>query len=157
MAFAPSNMQIEIPAFAAGNAIPKRYTAEGENVSPAMSWHGAPAETAAFAVICHDPDAPLVQNGIYGFVHWVLYNLDASTTELTENTDIGSIGPNDFGEHGYGGPMPPENHGTHHYYFWVLALDKALSLPDGLSLTELLEKVEPHLIGMDRLIGTYER
>ncbi|NNC22911.1 YbhB/YbcL family Raf kinase inhibitor-like protein [Salinisphaera sp. USBA-960] len=157
MAFALSNMHIETPAFAAGDAIPMRHSAEGDNLSPALSWQGAPAETSAFAVICHDPDAPLVQNGTYGFVHWVLYNLDADTMHLDEATDLGTTGPNDFGEHGYGGPMPPEGHGTHNYYFWVLALDEPVALPDGLNLPQLLAHVEPHLIGMDRLIGTYER
>lgn len=157
MAFALSNIQIESPAFASREPVPRRHSAEGDNISPALSWQGAPAETAAFAVVCHDPDAPLVQNGTYGFVHWVLYNLDAETTQLDEATGAGSSGPNDFGERGYGGPMPPENHGVHNYYFWVLALDEWLSLPEGLSLPELLERVEPHLIGMERLIGTYQR
>lgn len=157
MAFALSSIQIESPAFAAGEPIPQHHSAEGDNISPALSWQGAPPETAAFAVVCHDPDAPLVQNGTYGFVHWVLYNLDAATTHLDEGTQIGSTGPNDFGERGYGGPMPPEGHGVHHYYFWVLAIDESLSLPEGLTLPQLLEHVEPHLIGMERLIGIYER
>ncbi|WP_280546445.1 MULTISPECIES: YbhB/YbcL family Raf kinase inhibitor-like protein [unclassified Halomonas] len=157
MAFALSTMQLESSAFAAGGAIPTQHTGEGDDISPALSWQGAPEGTKGFAVICHDPDAPLVQNGSYGFVHWVLYNLPASTSALKEGSGEGTAGLNDFGKTGYGGPMPPDGHGVHQYYFWVLALDKATDLPGGLSLPELLKQVEPHLIGMNRLVGTYQR
>jgi Raf kinase inhibitor-like YbhB/YbcL family protein len=157
MAFALSDMQLKSSAFQTQGRIPVQYTAEGDNISPALSWSGAPDNAQAFAVICHDPDAPLVQNGVYGFVHWLLYNLPGTTTELAENTGEGTAGGNDFGEQGYGGPMPPEGHGVHQYYFWVLALDKDLNLPAGLSLSEFLTQVEPHLLGMNRLIGTYQR
>ncbi|MEX2353450.1 MAG: YbhB/YbcL family Raf kinase inhibitor-like protein, partial [Gammaproteobacteria bacterium] len=78
-------------------------------------------------------------------------------TELAEGTDEYTAGVNNFGNPGYGGPMPPEGHGTHHYYFWVLALDREFNLKKGLSLWELLKEIEPALIGMNRLIGTYER
>ena len=157
MAFALSTMQLDSSAFAAGGSIPKQYTGEGKDVSPALSWQGVPEGTKGFALICHDPDAPLVQNGSYGFVHWVLYNLPASTTSLEDNSGEGTSGINDMGKVGYNGPMPPEGHGVHHYYFWLLALDKATDLPEGLSLPELLRQVEPHLLGMNRLVGTYRR
>lgn len=157
MGFALSDMRLSSSAFAAGTAIPQKFTGEGEDVSPELLWTDAPVGTQGFAVVCHDPDAPLVQHGSYGFVHWTLYNLPASITELAEGADVGTPGGNDFGNQGYGGPMPPEGHGVHHYYFWVLALDKALDLPAGLSLPELLDNVEPYLLGMNRLIGTYER
>lgn len=157
MAFALSAMQLNSDAFDAHQPIPARYTGAGEDVSPALSWSGTPDGTKAFAVICHDPDAPLVENGGYGFVHWVLYNLPASTAALDEGTQAGTAGSNHFGNTGYGGPMPPEGHGVHQYYFWVLALDEDLDLPAGLGLQELLSRVEPHLLGMNRLIGTYRR
>ncbi|MFC3282502.1 YbhB/YbcL family Raf kinase inhibitor-like protein [Litchfieldella rifensis] len=157
MAFALSTMQLESSAFEPRGRIPAKYSGEGEDVSPALAWRDPPQGTQAFAVICHDPDAPLVKNGSYGFVHWVLYNLPASTTRLEEGADTGTAGANDFGKQGYGGPMPPEGHGLHHYYFWVLALDSELDLPAGLSLSEFLHKAEPHLVGMNRLVGTYQR
>ncbi|WP_372613451.1 YbhB/YbcL family Raf kinase inhibitor-like protein [Halomonas sp.] len=157
MAFALSTMTLESSAFGPQGAIPTKYSAEGDNVSPALSWRDAPEGTQGFAVVCHDPDAPLVQNGRYGFVHWVLYNLPGDITNLEEGTSAGTVGNNDYGKTGYGGPMPPEGHGIHQYYFWVLALDKATELPEGLSLGELLTKVEPHLLGMNRLVGTYQR
>ena len=80
-----------------------------------------------------------------------------STRELAEGTTDFVAGTNDFGNEGYGGPMPPEGHGPHHYFFWVLALDAAPKLPAGLDLWTLLEKIEPHVLGMNRLVGTYRR
>ncbi len=158
MAFALSTLRVTSPAFDDGAGIPARYTGEGDDISPAIVWQDAPQGTKGFALICHDPDAPLVQNGTYGFVHWVLYNIPASTTSLEEASRVGTKGKNDFGKLGYGGPMPPEGHGVHRYYFWVLALDKPTDdLPEGLSLRDLLIKVEPHLLGMNRLVGTYRR
>jgi len=157
MGFALSDMQVKSTAFQQRGAIPTKHTGEGDDVSPPLSWSGAPEGTKSFAVICHDPDAPLVKPGTYGFVHWVLYNLPADTTSLDEGTGMGTVGANDFGKTGYGGPMPPEGHGVHHYFFWVLALDKEVSLEPGLTLWEFLEKIEPNLIGMNRLVGTYTR
>ena len=158
MGFALSNMQLTSPAFKQGGRIPAKYTGEGENVSPALSWSGAPAGTQSFVVFCHDPDAPLITpRGTYGFVHWVLYNIPASVTSLDERTRAFTAGKNDFGKTGYGGPMPPNGHGAHHYYFWILALDNAPELEGGFSLWELLQEIEPHVIGMNRLVGMYAR
>lgn len=157
MGFALSDLTVTSPAFAQGGAIPSRHTGEGEDVSPPLSWSRAPEGTRSFAVICHDPDAPLVSGGTYGFVHWVLYNIPGSVTSLEEGTGEHTRGRNDFGKTGYGGPMPPNGHGVHRYYFWVLALDRELALEPGLTLWQLLERIEPHLLGMNRLVGTYER
>ncbi|MDX1606080.1 MAG: YbhB/YbcL family Raf kinase inhibitor-like protein [Candidatus Competibacterales bacterium] len=157
MGFAISDMQVTSDAFQARGGIPARYTGEGADVSPPLAWTGAPEGAQSFAVICHDPDAPLVQPGTYGFVHWVLYDLPASTTRLEEGTDAGTAGVNDFGKSGYGGPMPPEGHGVHHYFFWVLALDRKLDLAPGLNLWQFLERTEPYILGMNRLVGTYQR
>src|SRR5690625_2868797 len=157
MAFALSTMQLESPAFQAHGAIPAQHTGEGADTSPALSWRDAPEGTKGYAIICHDPEAPLGQQGRYGFVHSLLYNLPASTTDLAEAAREGTSGKNDVGKLGYAGPMPPEGHGVHHYYFWVLALDKPTDLPEGLGLQELLKQLEPHLLGMNRLIGTYQR
>lgn len=157
MGFALSSMQLSSPAFEANGAIPAKHTGEGVDVSPALSWRDAPDGTKSFAVICHDPDAPLVTPGRYGFVHWVLYNIPGSATDLAEGTDEHTQGVSDFGKPGYGGPMPPEGHGVHNYFFWLLALDRALDLEAGLGMWDLLREVEPHVIGMNRLVGTYRR
>ena len=158
MGFALSDMQLTSTAFDDGGVIPSQYTGVGVDVSPALSWTGAPAETKAFAVICHDPDAPLVSpGGTYGFVHWVLYNIPGSTSGLGEGSSDFTNGKNDFGNEAYGGPMPPEGHGKHRYYFWVLALDKEIELEAGLTMWQLLARVEANLIGMNRMVGTFER
>ncbi|MGD8416483.1 MAG: YbhB/YbcL family Raf kinase inhibitor-like protein [Pseudomonadales bacterium] len=157
MGFALSDMQLTSTAFKEDGPIPGKHTGEGDDVSPPLTWNGAPSAAKSFAVVCHDPDAPLVTPGHYGYVHWVLYNIPASVSELAEGTTGFTAGRNDFGNRNYGGPMPPPGHGTHRYYFWVLALDEDLDLPAGLGLWELLERIEPNVIAMNRLVGTYRR
>lgn len=158
MGFALSDMTLTSSAFEPGTSIPAKHTGEGEDISPALSWSNPPEGTKSFAVICHDPDAPLVTpRGTYGFVHWVLYNIPASVSSLDEGMKEHTSGKSDFGKLGYGGPMPPNGHGTHQYYFWVLALNDELNLEAGLTLWELLERIEPQVTGMNRLVGLYER
>lgn len=157
MKFALSDMQLTSSAFAQGGPIPARHTGEGEDTSPPLEWSDAPDGARSFAVVCHDPDAPVVSAGGYGFVHWVLYNIPAGVTRLAEGGADYSTGPSDFGKPGYGGPMPPNGHGTHRYFFWVLALGREPDLEPGLTLRQLLETVEPDVLGMNRLLGTYER
>ena len=157
MGFALSAMTLTSAAFEQGGRIPARHTGEAEDVSPALAWSDVPEGTKSFAVICHDPDAPLIKPGTYGFVHWVLYGIPGSAAELAEGVGEYVQGVNDFGNAGYGGPMPPEGHGTHHYFFWLLALDAELDLPSGLTMWDLLQRIEPNVIGMNRLVGTYAR
>ena len=158
MPFAPSKMSLSSSAFERFGRIPAKHTGEGEDVSPTLSWKDAPEGTKSFVVICHDPDAPLVSpNGTYGFVHWVLYGIPSSVVSLSEGTGEFIAGTNDMGNTGYNGPMPPNGHGVHAYYFWVIALDAAPELEPGLRMWDLLKKIEPHIIGMNRLVGTYER
>ena len=157
MGFALSDMTLTSSAFDRGEPIPTKHTGEGEDVSPALVWNGQPEGTRSFALICHDPDAPLVKPGTYGFVHWVLYGIPGAIAELPEGVGDYIQGTNDFGNPGYGGPMPPEGHGTHHYFFWLLALDADPELKPGLTMWELLEKIEPNVIAMNRLVGTYTR
>ena len=157
MGFALSSMTLHSPSFEDRGTIPTRHTGEGEDISPALTWSGAPDGTESFAILCHDPDAPLIKPGTYGFVHWTLYGIPGSAHGLSEGSSEYVQGSNDFGNAGYGGPMPPEGHGTHHYFFWLLALDTSPDLEPGLSMWELLERIEPHVIGMNRLVGTYAR
>ena len=157
MGFAISELQLKSSSFENLEKIPQKHNGEGSDVSPALQWTNVPGDTKSFAIICHDPDAPLISPGTYGFVHWVLYNIPASVTELPEATKDYTAGTNDAPKEGYMGPMPPQGHGTHHYFFWILALDKELNLEPGLTMWQLLERIEPHVIGMNRLVGTYER
>jgi hypothetical protein len=157
MGFALSTMQLTSSAFETLGAIPQKHTGEGADVSPALAWSDAPESTKSFALICHDPDAPLIRPGAYGFVHWVLYDIPASASGLAEGAADYTAGLNDMDHAGYNGPMPPPGHGRHHYYFWLLALDAAPKLKPGLTLWQLLGQIEPHVIGMNRLVGTYAR
>lgn len=157
MGFALSDIELSSTVFQQRGDIPKKHTGEGKDVSPPLSWSNVPEGTKSFALICHDPDAPLVTPGGYGFVHWVLYNIPASVTQLAEGDEGHTSGANNFGRNGYGGPMPPNGHGVHHYFFWILALDVETELEPGLSMDQLLTRIEPNVIGMNRLVGVYAR
>ena len=157
MGFALSEIELVSSAFQPLGDIPKKYTGESVDVSPPLSWSNVPRGTRSFALICHDPDAPLITPGSYGFVHWVLYNIPVTVTQLAENENSYTNGVTNFGRSGYGGPMPPEGHGMHHYFFWILALDAETELKPGLSMEELLREIEPNVIGMNRLVGMYTR
>ncbi len=157
MKFALSDLRVSSPAFEEGGRIPAKHTGEGQDTSPPLEWSTVPAGTRSFAMICHDPDAPVVSSGGYGFIHWVLCNIPGTATGLPEGVGDHAAGLSDFGKPGYGGPMPPNGHGTHRYFFWLLALDREPDLESGLTLRQLLETIEPHVLGMNRLMGTYER
>jgi len=157
MSFAISDMQLTSSAFGDGERIPTRHTGEGEDVSPPLAWTDPPDGTESFALICHDPDAPLISPGTYGFVHWVLYGIPGSVRELPEGVSEYTCGSNNFGKRCYGGPMPPEGHGTHRYFFWLFALGSEFEFDPGLTMWDLLRKIEPEVIGMNRLMGTYSR
>jgi len=134
--------------------IPDRHSGYGDNISPALQWSGAPNGTKEFALICHDPDAPLPR----GFTHWVIYGMPPDTTGIAERGGgTFTQGPNGTGKSEYFGPMPPEGHGLHHYYFWLYALDKALGLKAGLDRDALLPAIEDHVIEQARLVGVYKR
>ena len=146
-----AELRIHSPAFEGHKRIPDKFTSNGENVAPPLEWSGAPEGTQAFAIIVHDPDAPLVD----GFTHWVAYGISSDTTSLPEGGEGPTQGVHSMGEEGYTGPAPPPGHGTHHYYFWVYALDEDLELPPNLDRRALLERIEDHVIEQARLIGTY--
>src|SRR6266568_3983852 len=114
-------LSLTSPAFTDGGAIPSKYTCDAgqQNPSPALAWKDAPANAKSFVLILHDPDAPMAG----GFTHWVLFDIPASTKELPENFQPGSVGMSGnsgFRRAGYGGPCPPT--GSHHYhYMWSAA------------------------------------
>lgn len=157
MPFAISEMQLKSPAFENRGRIPEKHTGYGEDISPTLEWTRIPEGTKSLALICHDPDAPLVLPGTYGFVHWVLYNIPGTATGLPEGTKDYTSGINDAGNQGYNGPKPPPGHGVHHYFWWLLALKEELNLDPGLTQWQLLERIEPYLIGMNRIVGVYEK
>ena len=147
------DLKITSDAFGHHEAIPAKHSTEGEDVAPALEWTGVPDGTKAFAVVVHDPDAPLVD----GFTHWVAYGIDGTATGIPEGGGGVVNGANDMGNAGYNGPAPPPGHGNHHYYFWVYALREDPALDPGLSRSELLEQIEDLVIEQARLVGTYKR
>ena len=146
------DLSIRSEAFEGHGKIPERHTSDGEDVAPALEWSGVPEGTQSFALVCHDPDAPLVD----GFTHWVAYNISGDAGGLPEGGEGATHGVNSVGNEGYNGPAPPPGHGRHHYYFWVYALDEDLGLEPGLDRRALLERIEDHVIEQARTIGTYE-
>lgn len=146
-----ADLRLTSPAFEHHERIPAKHASDGEDVAPELAWSGVPDGTAAFAIVVHDPDAPLVD----GFTHWVAYGISGDATELPEGGGEATSGVNSFGEPGYNGPAPPPGHGTHHYYFWIYALDQDLDLPSGLDRQALLAQIEDHVIEQARLVGTY--
>ncbi len=151
-------MELKSSAYRAGSAIPARYSCDGDNISPAMAWKGAPARTKSFALILHDPDAP--SRG--GFTHWVIYNMDAKLNQLVENIPrqgnvarLGMQGKNDASQIGYMGPCPPS--GTHRYVARLFALDTMLRLKPGATQKELEAAMCGHILETATLIGTYAR
>jgi Raf kinase inhibitor-like YbhB/YbcL family protein len=147
-----ADLRVSSPAFGGHGRIPERHTGDADDVSPPIEWSGAPEGTRSFAVVVHDPDAPLVD----GFTHWVLYGIPGDATGLEEGTEDHVSGKNSLGNARYNGPAPPPGHGVHHYYFWVYALDDELELDPGLDRRALLERIEDHVIEQARVIGTYE-
>ncbi|MFG1294769.1 MULTISPECIES: YbhB/YbcL family Raf kinase inhibitor-like protein [Xanthobacter] len=112
-------MRLFSSAFANGEPLPRRFTCDGENLSPPLQWAGVPAATRSFALVCSDPDAP---RGT--FHHWAMFDLPPTLTALAEGqTPLGIRGAlNDFGKQGYAGPCPPRGHGSHHYVFELFAV-----------------------------------
>lgn len=141
-------------AFEPGGRIPKKHTGEGPDVSPPLGWSGIPDGTKEIALVCDDPDAPRAEP----WVHWVVYKIPARSEGLAEGSAGETLeGKNDFGETGYGGPMPPPGHGVHHYHFKIYALDTELELDVGATKAQLLEAMKDHILAEGELVGTYER
>lgn len=144
-------------AFKHEAAIPVRYTCTDADLSPELTWSGAPDATASFALIMDDPDAPGST-----WVHWIVFNLPADTTTLPEGINSDDDlpgdalhGQNSWRRSDYGGPCPPS--GTHRYFFKLYALDSTLDLAPGATKTDVLAAMEGHILAETQLIGTYHK
>ena len=148
-------IRVSSPDFAEGGRIPKRNASapEGENVPPALSWSNVPPGAKELALVCDDPDAPSPEP----WVHWVVYGIPASAAGLPLAAKGAVLGLSSWKAAGWGGPLPPEGDGTHHYRFTVYALDERLSLPPGTTKAHLLEAMERHVLAQGTLVGTYSR
>jgi len=140
-------------AFNDGQPIPTKYSCDGANQSPAISWGNPPAATKSFALVIDDPDAP---SGI--FRHWGVFDIPGSARSIGGGEHLGTEVANDFGKPSYGGPCPPKGHGAHHYHFKLFALDTAaLGLPATAKVADVENAARQHAIAEGELIGTYER
>ncbi len=149
--------EITSTAFAAGEKIPRKFTCDGDDISPPLQWNDPPPNTQSFALISDDPDAP-----VGTWVHWVLYNLPGKTTSLAEAvpskdelSDGSRHGRSSWGRSAYGGPCPPG--GTHRYFFKLYALDMVLELAAGAGKEQLLKAMEGHILAQAELMGLYAR
>jgi Raf kinase inhibitor-like YbhB/YbcL family protein len=151
----PAPLQLSSSAFANEGTIPAKFTCDGSNISPALSWTEPPAGTKSFAIIIEDKYAPPAS-----FIHWVIYNIPASTRALQEAVPTeaqlsdGSLqGKNSAGTPGYQGPCPPS--GTHRYVFTLYALDSMLSLSGSANKLGLTLAMDGHILSTAELIGTF--
>jgi Raf kinase inhibitor-like YbhB/YbcL family protein len=143
---------LESRAFENAQAIPARFSCEGEDVSPSLRWSNVPEGTRSLALVADDPDAP---GGV--FTHWLGWGLDPAGEGLGEGESAPREGENDFGTPGYRGPCPPPGHGRHRYVFRLYALDTELELGAGAAKAELERAIEEHVLTIAELVGTYER
>lgn len=153
----PASLALSSAAFTNGQKIPDKYTCQGANVSPPLSWSGVPQGAQSFALITEDMDGP---SGI--ITHWIIFNIPASARELAEAIPQGDFsdgtlqGNNVRGQAGFTGPCPPP--GTlHRYQFTLFALDQMLSLKSGATRAEFLAAIQGHIVGLASLMGIYQR
>ncbi len=152
------SFQVTSPAFAAGQAVPRQYTCDGADQSPALQWSEAPSGTVTFALVVDDPDAP-----VGDWVHWVAWNIPAASHGMAENftrqeqlPDGTRQGQNDFQEVGYNGPCPPPGK-AHRYFFRVYAVDRKLDLAPGATRAQLESALKGHILAEAELVGTFRR
>jgi Raf kinase inhibitor-like YbhB/YbcL family protein len=149
------SLQLTSDAFTNGQSIPVKYSCRGKNISPALAWNEPPAGIESFALIVDDPDAPMGT-----WVHWVLFNIPASSRNLQEDLPASggngmSTGKNSSGNTHYDGPCPPS--GTHRYFFKLYALDTTLSLSPGTTKEQLLQAMQGHILAQGELMGTFSK
>ena len=148
-------------AFGRNSEIPTRYTCEGDDISPALSWTDVPANAKSLVLIVDDPDAPDPAAPKMTWVHWVLYNVPASASGLPEAVEAQDLPPgtkegvNDWKRTGYGGPCPPI--GRHRYFHKLYALDVALPDMGRPTKADLEKAIEGHVLAQAELIGTYQK
>ena len=155
---ADSGFRIESTAFKEGAFIPTRFSCQGEDVSPPLSWADPPAGVRSFVLMVEDPDAPAGT-----WTHWVAFNLPAQARAMDENApkrdelpNGGLQGKNSFGSVGYGGPCPPAGN-AHRYFFRLYALDTALGLQAGADKSKVLAAMKGHVLGEAQLMGRFKR
>jgi Raf kinase inhibitor-like YbhB/YbcL family protein len=153
----PQTLRVESPEFGMNGSIPAKFTSDGDDVAPPLTWSTPPAGAKSIAIIVDDPDAPNPAAPQRTWVHWVVTGIPASATSLRSDTSLPNgavIGTNDWGQRAWGGPNPPI--GRHRYFFKIYALDIELATP-GITKLELLAAMKGHILAQGELIGTYAK
>jgi Raf kinase inhibitor-like YbhB/YbcL family protein len=152
-----ATIELTSGSFGNNSIIPTKYTCDGADVSPPLTWKTRASGVESFALVMYDADTPQY------FTHWILFNIPSNSTSLPENLTkggsvpgVGSQGRNDFGAVGYGGPCPPSG-ATHHYWIVVYALDAKVDAPPGSALDGLVGTIRGHILATGLLVGTYGR
>jgi Raf kinase inhibitor-like YbhB/YbcL family protein len=155
------SLAITSTAFTEGDSIPKKYTCEGDDMSPALNWSGVPENARSLVLIVDDPDAPDPKAPKMRWVHWVLYNIPADTSGLPEAVSPDALpagtkeGINDWRRTGYGGPCPPV--GRHRYFHKLYALDTVLDDLHRPTRSQVEAAMAGHIIASVELVGTYQK
>ena len=151
---APERITLTSPAFAPGAAIPKRFSCDGDGISPPLAWRGIPADARSLALLVEDPDAP---SGT--FVHWTLFDIptDSDGVRAGGQPSGARSGENSFGDRGYGGPCPPEDDAPHRYRFVLYALRDRLGLEAGASPQDVRAAIGERAIARGQLTGRFGR
>ena len=158
---AAMTLTLRSPAFAAGGAIPAKYTCDGANLSPPLEWSGAPDGTRSFALIIDDPDAPDPKAPKTTWVHWVLYDIPATVSSLPEAVAPSHLpagtraGTTSAKGTTFGGPCPPV--GRHRYFHKLYALDTVLGDLHQPTAGKLEAAIREHTLARAEMIGTYQR
>jgi Raf kinase inhibitor-like YbhB/YbcL family protein len=148
-------MQLKSSAFENGKRIPKKYSCEGEDISPPLEISGVPENAKSLVLIVEDPDVPERIRRDRLYVHWVLYDIDPATKKIDEGKKVGTLGKTTGGKLNYQGPCPPDR--EHRYFFKLFALDTKLNFPGGKTREEILKAMEGHIVAQTELLGLYEK
>jgi Raf kinase inhibitor-like YbhB/YbcL family protein len=157
-----NTLTVRCGAFTEGKPIAERHSGYYDNVSPSLTWSGAPEATSTYAILVEDPDSP----GMTPFVHWMAANIPKNVTSVPEalpkdeNPQVlegGIQGKNGMDQIGYFGPKPEAGPKLHHYHFRVFAVDDDLKLIPGFTRDDFLEALRGHVIAQGETVGTFER
>jgi hypothetical protein len=158
---AAMELTITSTAFEHEGKIPRRFTCEGDDVSPTLAWTGVPESVRSLVLIVDDPDAPDPKNPRMTWVHWVLYDIPPTATGLAENIELPALptgtreGLNDWKRAGYGGPCPPI--GRHRYFHNLYALDTELGDLGRAAKADVERAMKGHVVAEAVLVGTYQK
>jgi Raf kinase inhibitor-like YbhB/YbcL family protein len=145
-------MRLTSSAFADGGDIPRKYSCDGDDVSPPLAWDGLPADATALVLVVDDPDAR-------GWVHWVVFDIPRATSQLAEGASESDPslrqGTNSFGKTGWGGPCPPS--GTHHYRFRLMAIRQPLGLTGSPTAEKVFAATKDQVVADTTLTGLFHR